>query len=88
MINLNTPVEELPKVGPAYAKKLKKFGVKTIQDLLFYFPARYDDFSEIIFISLKISIDCSPFCKIFEQNKPSEILAGLDKLFKNHALRL
>ena len=50
MINLNTPVEELPKVGPAYAKKLKKFGVKTIQDLLFYFPARYDDFSEIIFI--------------------------------------
>ena len=50
MVNLDTPIEELPKVGTAYAKKLKKFGVKTIRDLLFYFPARYDDFSEIISI--------------------------------------
>lgn len=50
MINLSTSVEELPRVGAAYAKKLKKFGIKTVQDLLFYFPARYDDFSEIISI--------------------------------------
>ena len=51
MISLSTPVEELPKIGTAYAKKLKKFGIKTVQDLLFYFPARYDDFSEIVPIS-------------------------------------
>jgi ATP-dependent DNA helicase RecG len=50
-ISLSTSVEELPKIGTAYAKKLKKFGIKTIQDLLFHFPARYDDFSEIIKIS-------------------------------------
>lgn len=50
MISLSTSVEELPKIGSVYAKKLKKFGIKTIQDLLFYFPARYDDFSEIITI--------------------------------------
>jgi ATP-dependent DNA helicase RecG len=50
MISLETKVEELPKIGTAYAKKLKKFGIKTVQDLLFYFPARYDDFSEIISI--------------------------------------
>ena len=50
-MDLSTPVEELPKIGTAYAKKLKKFGIKTIQDLLFYFPARYDDFSEIISIN-------------------------------------
>ncbi|MDO8530320.1 MAG: ATP-dependent DNA helicase RecG [bacterium] len=48
MINLNTKVEDVPKIGPAYQKKLKKFGIKTIQDLLYYFPARYDDFSNII----------------------------------------
>src|SRR3989344_6042174 len=47
MVNLSTPIEELPRVGAAYAKRLKKFGIKTIQDLLFHFPARYDDFSEI-----------------------------------------
>ena len=51
MISLETKVEEIPKIGTAYAKKLKKFGIKTVQDLLFYFPARYDDFSEIISIN-------------------------------------
>ncbi|MGA2418178.1 MAG: ATP-dependent DNA helicase RecG [Candidatus Staskawiczbacteria bacterium] len=50
MISLETKVEEIPKIGTAYAKRLKKFGIKTVQDLLFYFPARYDDFSEIISI--------------------------------------
>jgi ATP-dependent DNA helicase RecG len=50
MITLSTNVDELPKIGTAYAKRLKKFGIKTVQDLLFYFPARYDDFSEIISI--------------------------------------
>lgn len=51
MINLSTSVENIPRIGLSYARKLKKFGIKTVQDLLFYFPARYDDFSEIIPIS-------------------------------------
>lgn len=51
MISLSTLIQEVPKVGITYAKRLKKFGIKTVQDLLFYFPARYDDFSEIISIS-------------------------------------
>ncbi|MEK9177749.1 MAG: exodeoxyribonuclease VII large subunit, partial [Patescibacteria group bacterium] len=50
MIDLSTKIEEVPKIGLTYAKRLKKFGIKTVQDLLFYFPARYDDFSEIISI--------------------------------------
>ncbi len=48
MISLDTSVEQLPKIGLSYQKKLKKLGIKTVQDLLFYFPARYDDFSDII----------------------------------------
>ncbi len=48
MLNLDTSVEDVPKIGLAYQKKLKKLGIKTVQDLLFYFPARYDDFSDII----------------------------------------
>ena len=48
MINLDTKIEEVPNIGPAYRNKLKKLGIKTIQDLLFYFPARYEDFSNII----------------------------------------
>lgn len=51
MIELSTKIEEIPRIGAAYQKKLKKLGVKTIQDLLFYFPSRYDDFSDIIDIN-------------------------------------
>ncbi|MBI2050056.1 MAG: ATP-dependent DNA helicase RecG [Candidatus Staskawiczbacteria bacterium] len=48
---LLTPIQEVPKVGLAYQKKLNKLGIKTVQDILFYFPSRYDDFSNIISIS-------------------------------------
>ncbi|MCX6720209.1 MAG: ATP-dependent DNA helicase RecG [Candidatus Staskawiczbacteria bacterium] len=51
VITLQTSVEKIPRIGVTYAKRLKKFGIKTVQDLLFYFPARYDDFSEIVNIS-------------------------------------
>src|SRR5258706_12710050 len=48
MLTLETKIEEVPNIGSAYQKKLKKLGIKTIQDLLYYFPARYEDFSNII----------------------------------------
>jgi ATP-dependent DNA helicase RecG len=50
MLSPSSPVEEYPKIGPAYAKRLKKFGVSTLEDLLLYFPQRYDDFSNILTI--------------------------------------
>lgn len=34
-------------VGPIYAKRLEKLGIITIEDLLYHFPFRYDDFSII-----------------------------------------
>ena len=50
-MNLSTLIEEIPRVGPHYQKKLKKLGIKTVGDLLFHFPHRYEDFSDIIPIS-------------------------------------
>jgi len=50
-MELDTRIEAVPKIGTVYQKRLKKFGIKTIRDLLFHFPSRYDDFSEIIKIS-------------------------------------
>ncbi len=47
MFSLTTKIEEIPKIGLTYQKRLKKFGIKTIQDLLYHFPSRYDDFSDI-----------------------------------------
>lgn len=51
MPSLNTPIEKLFNIGPAYVDKLHKVGIKTEGDLLFYFPFRYDDFSEVKKIS-------------------------------------
>jgi len=50
-VNLNSPIEKLPLVGPSSAKRLEKLGIKTIEDLLNHFPFRYDDFSLISQIS-------------------------------------
>ncbi|OGZ37339.1 MAG: ATP-dependent DNA helicase RecG [Candidatus Portnoybacteria bacterium RIFCSPLOWO2_12_FULL_39_9] len=50
-MSLNSPIEHLKKVGPSYLKILHKVGIKTVKDLLFYFPHRYDDFSQIVPIS-------------------------------------
>lgn len=44
MANLSSSVETLPRIGKVGAKYLKKLGLETIQDLLFYLPFRYDDF--------------------------------------------
>ena len=45
------PVSSLPGVGPKLDKALAKAGIKQIRDLLFYFPRRYIDFSQIVNIS-------------------------------------
>jgi len=50
-MNLNTPIEKIPRVGSQYQKKLKKLGIKTVGDLLFHFPHRYEDFSTLTPIS-------------------------------------
>jgi ATP-dependent DNA helicase RecG len=47
-MNLSTPVEEIPRVGPQYQKRLKRMGIKTVGELLFHFPHRYEDFSNMV----------------------------------------
>lgn len=60
MITLNSKISELYRVGAATAKILKKLELETAQDLLFYFPFRYDDFSLCLPIAdLKINTNVS-----------------------------
>ena len=42
-ISRDTPVQFLKGVGPARARLLEKLGVKTLEDLLYFFPWRYED---------------------------------------------
>ena len=50
-MNLFSPIEEIPGIGPIYQKRLKKLGIKAVKDLLYHFPSRYQDLSKIIPIS-------------------------------------
>jgi ATP-dependent DNA helicase RecG len=49
--NISTSIQYLKGVGPKKAKLLSRLGIKTIEDLLYYFPRRYEDRSKFLTIS-------------------------------------
>jgi len=46
-LELSTHVSEIGTVGKTIATRLKKLGIETAQDLIFYYPFRYEDFSQV-----------------------------------------
>ena len=42
---LDSPVTSLPRVGKTTAKKLEKLNIRTIRDLLYHVPFRYEDYT-------------------------------------------
>jgi len=73
-MDLKTSVDSLFMVGPAHAKKLQKLNIQTLEDLLYHFPFRYQDYSLI-----------SPIFKI----QPGEVvtISGELSSIKNEYLR-
>ncbi|MEK7497487.1 MAG: OB-fold nucleic acid binding domain-containing protein, partial [Patescibacteria group bacterium] len=45
MSYIDDPVQSLPLVGPAYARRLEKLEIRSIRNLLEHAPHRYLDFS-------------------------------------------
>ncbi|HPV70516.1 MAG TPA: ATP-dependent DNA helicase RecG [Candidatus Magasanikbacteria bacterium] len=48
MVNLSTPLSQFPTVKKALSRKLHSLGLIKAQDLLYYFPFRYDDYSQTV----------------------------------------
>ncbi len=46
-MELSTPVSKIFMVGPTYARRLEKLGIKSVKDLIYHFPFRYDDLTLI-----------------------------------------
>lgn len=46
-MDAQTPVAKLPGIGGYYFYKLKRLEIETVEDLIYHFPFRYDDFSKI-----------------------------------------
>src|SRR3989442_533038 len=48
---LSADVTAVPGVGPSVAAKLHSLGIRTVRDLLFYFPRQHRDYSKLIKIA-------------------------------------
>ena len=54
MVNLptacwpETPIAELPGVGPAQGRRLDRLGIATVGDLLLHLPRRYEDTRNLV----------------------------------------
>ncbi|MBI2010813.1 MAG: ATP-dependent DNA helicase RecG [Candidatus Colwellbacteria bacterium] len=47
VLALETPLEDIPRIQRRFLVKLNKLGLKTVKDLLWHFPFRYEDWREI-----------------------------------------
>src|SRR5258708_7761964 len=43
----HTLLSNLVGIGPIYISRLGRLGIKTVQDLLYHFPFRYEDLSAV-----------------------------------------
>jgi ATP-dependent DNA helicase RecG len=48
MLSFQTPLSEIKGIGPKFLARLDKLKIKTVKDLLWHFPNRYEDFSNIL----------------------------------------
>ena len=48
---LDAPIQYLKGIGPKRAKLFHQLGINTVEDLLYYFPRRYEDRTNFISIS-------------------------------------
>ncbi|MEN9389268.1 MAG: hypothetical protein RLY61_352, partial [Candidatus Parcubacteria bacterium] len=46
-MELSTPVSVINGIGPVFIKLLAKLEIFTVGDLLYHFPSRYEDYSNI-----------------------------------------
>lgn len=46
MLKLETPISKISFITPRFLKSLEKLGLRTVGDLVFHFPSRYEDFSQ------------------------------------------
>lgn len=51
MLELSTSLADIPGIGPRFAQKFKQLGIQTVRDLLYHFPSRYEDFTQVYPIS-------------------------------------
>ncbi|MBW6441767.1 ATP-dependent DNA helicase RecG [Patescibacteria group bacterium] len=47
MLEVNSPISVVPKIGPKYQTLLEKLEIYKVEDLLYHFPFRYQDYTNV-----------------------------------------
>jgi ATP-dependent DNA helicase RecG len=47
-MELTTRLAQLPRVGKSTVARLERLGLRTVYDLLYYFPFRYEDYRQCL----------------------------------------
>ncbi len=64
---LSSPITVMKGIGPVNSKNFEALGIRTINDLLYYFPRRYDDFSQLKTINrLALNEDVTVIAKVYK----------------------
>lgn len=72
-----TPITTLKGVGAKVAEKLEKIGLRTVQDVLFHLPSRYEDRTQVYAVE-----NCRPFTHVSIQGevKSADIQYGKKRM--------
>ena len=77
MATINDSVQYLKGVGPAFAKKFEKLGIRTIRDLLLCYPRKYIDYTQpYTVVSAPYDTDCCVRATVLQKEPPRRITGG------------
>ena len=77
MPDINSDIQYLKGVGPAYAKKFARLGIYTIRDLLLHYPRRYIDYSQpYTVVSAPFDVDCCVKATVLQRDPDRRVKGG------------
>lgn len=77
MPNIDSSIQYLKGVGPAFAKKFEKLGITTIRDLLLHYPRRYIDYSKPYTVAAApYDVDCCVKATVLQRDPDRRVKGG------------
>ncbi|MCI7792896.1 ATP-dependent DNA helicase RecG [bacterium] len=77
MPDLDSDIQYLKGIGPAFAKKFAKLGIHTIRDLLLHYPRRYIDYSKpYTVVSAPFDVDCCVKATVLQRDPDRRVKGG------------
>ena len=77
MATIDSSVQYLKGVGPAFAKKFEKLGITTIRDLLLCYPRKYIDYTQPYTVeTAPYDVECCVKATVLQKEPPRRIKGG------------